>query len=125
VIALRIFGGLLAVAGLVLAFAPTLVSDPGPAPDLFEATERHVRWGLLIGIGGFLAWRTRLKPWWITALWFVFFGSAGYLVARLIGIAMVGPSVVMQWVWVAVEVLICAVIGGVLWWKRDADASAG
>lgn len=124
-VALRILGGLLAIAALVLAFAPTLVSDPGPAPDLFEATERHVRWGLLVGVGAFLVVRTKLRPFWITVLWLVFWLSAGYLVARLIGIGLEGAGSVMQWVWAAVELAICAVIGGVLYRKRDADAPAG
>lgn len=34
----QILGAGVAMVSPVLAFAPTLVHDPGPAPDLFEAT---------------------------------------------------------------------------------------
>lgn len=118
-IALRILGGVLVLAGLVLSVAPTLALDPGDAPDLFEAIERHVRWGLLIGIGLLLAVRTSLRPWRVTFAHLVCWVSAGYLVARLIGIAVEGASSGRQWLWVGVEVAICLVAGGYLVRKRD------
>ena len=119
VIALRILGGLLVIVGLVLAYEPTLVHDPGGDPDLFEAIERHVRWGLLAGLGALLAVRTKLRPWRVTLAHVVLWASAGYLAARLIGIAIEGASSGKQWMWVGVEAVICAVLGAYAWRKRE------
>jgi len=117
---LRIAGVLLVLVGLVLVVAPTLVSDPGPAPDTFEAVERHVRWGALIAVGALLVARTRLRPWLLTLAHVVLWVSVGYLVARLIGIALVGANDARQWMWVAVEAVLAAIAGAYVWRRRDA-----
>lgn len=112
---LQLLGAVIALASLVLVVMPTLVHDPGPAPDLFEATERHVRWGLGVSIGAaFLAspWR---RPWSVVAAWVVLCLSGGYLVARFVGIAIQGPSDLDQWALVVAEL----VVGGLAWlWIR-------
>ena len=107
---LRMLGVVLVVAGLVLVWAPTLVLDPGPPPDTFEAVERHVRWGALVGVGALLVARRHLRPWAVTIAAAVLCLDLGYLVARIIGIALAGTDSNRQWMWVAVEVVIAAVV---------------
>jgi cell division protein FtsW (lipid II flippase) len=116
--ALRIVGALLVVVGSVLVFAPTLVTDPGPAPDTFEAVERHVRWGGLIALGAFLIARTQLKPWALTLAHAVLWVCVGYLIPRLIGIALEGADSGTQWMWAALEAALAALAGAYLWKKR-------
>ena len=99
---------------------PTLVHDPGPAPDLFEATERHVRWGLGVALGGFVLVNRWRRPWSVLFAWLVFCLSGGYLLARFIGIAMEGPSDLKQWALVGVEVVLCGLAALWVWYRRAA-----
>ena len=107
-LALRIVGGLIALAGLALAFVPTLVHDPGPAVDTYAAIERRVWWGAMSGLGALLVVRTQLKPWKITIAHFVGWIVGGFLVARAIGLVLDGYDSGMQWVWTVVEIVIVA-----------------
>jgi hypothetical protein len=99
----RIVGGLVAVIGLVLAAAPTLVSDPGPAADTYEAIERRVWYGAIAGVGALVVARTRLRPWRDTLAHVVLWLVGGFLTARCIGLVLDGTDSGMQWVWVGVE----------------------
>lgn len=117
---LRALGVFAALASLVLVVSPTLVHDPGPAPDVFEATERHVRWGLGISLGALLFVNRWRRPWSVLFAWTVFCLSSGYLVARFIGMAIEGPTNQDQWVLVAVEVAVCAAAAFWIHRKRDA-----
>jgi len=116
-LALMGLGALMVVGGLVLVFVPVLVSDPGPAKDLFATIERRVRWGGLIGVGAFLVARSGLGPWRTTLLSFVFWIAGGYLLARFVGLALDGVGSGRQWMWVGVEVAIMVVAGFFLWRK--------
>lgn len=116
---------LLVVTGLVLSFAPTLVHDAGAAPDLFEAVERHARWGLLIAIGALLIARTRLRPWGITIAAVIVSVSLGYLVARVLGIMVEGSGSSKQWMYCGIEVVIALAGGAYLWRKRERQPDAG
>lgn len=118
---LRIAGAIAIVVGLVLAWAPTLVSDPGPAPDLFEAIERHTRWGGLIALGLMLNARTQLKPYRVTAAHAVLWLSTGYLVARGIGLALEGVGNRMQWLWFGIEVAL--IVGAAAYLRRKHAAA--
>ncbi len=119
---LRVVGGLLALAGFVLAFEPRLLMDLPVVDDRFEAVEQHVRWGLLSGVGLLLVFRTRLKPWGETlahaALWIVL----AYLIARFMGIAIEGGSD-RQWMWVVVEAALLVPLGGFLVWRERREAA--
>ncbi len=115
---LSLLGVALAAVSLVLVVAPALVHDPDPAPDLFEATERHVRWGLGISIGAMLfvgPWR---RPWSVVFAWFAFCVSGGYLLARFVGIAIEGPGDAKQWMLVGVEIVICGLAAAWIGWRR-------
>lgn len=120
-IALRVLGGCVAIAGVVLAIAPTLVSDPGPAADTYAAIERRVWWGAMTGFGALLVVRTRLKPWRITLAHFVGWVVAGFLLARVIGLVLDGMDSAMQWVWTVVEVVIVAIAA---WYVRSRSTAA-
>ncbi|MEM6993302.1 MAG: hypothetical protein AAF721_22510 [Myxococcota bacterium] len=109
---------------MVLSVAPTLAHDPGPAPDLFEAVERHARWGLPIGIGALLVGRTRLRPWSVTVASLVLSVTLGYLVARIIGISIEGVGSSRQWLYCGIEVVIGIAAGAFLWRKRGQKSEA-
>lgn len=118
--ALQVLGVVVALASLVLASAPTLVHDPGPAPDLFEATERHVRWGLGVGVGVLFVVNRWRRPWSVLIAWLAFCLSGGYLLARFVGMAIEGPSNHKQWMLVGVEIVICVITA--LWIRHRRDA---
>ncbi len=106
--ALRIVGGLIALVGLVLSCAPTLVHDPGPAVDTYEAIERRVWYGAMTGLGVLLIVRTQLKPWKTTLAHVVLWIVGGFLLARVIGLVLDGMDSQLQWVWTLVELVLCA-----------------
>lgn len=102
-------GVLIALASLVVAVAPQLVQDFDPTSDLFEATERHARWGLGVAVGAMLVVNQWRQSWSVTLAWAALCLSGGYLVATLIGMVIEGPSDVPHWVLVGVELVICGV----------------
>ncbi len=116
----QVLGAVAALVSLVIAFVPTLVHDPGPAPDLFEATERHVRWGLGVGLGAVFVVNRWRRPWSVLVAWLAFCVSGGYLLARFVGMALEGPTNLMQWVFVGVEILICGIAAAWIRHRRDA-----
>lgn len=118
---LRALGVCIAIAGVVLACAPTLVHDPGPAVDTYAAIERRVWWGAMTGLGALLIVRTRLKPWKITLAHVVGWIVAGFLLARVIGLVLDGWDSAMQWVWTVVEIVIVALAA---WYVRTRSLSS-
>ena len=117
---LRLLGGLLVVAGLVLVCAPTLVSDPGPAADTFAAIERRIPYGGIAGLGALFIARTQLRPWTVTVASVVLWVTTGLLVARCIGLVLDGADDQRQWLWVAVEAAIALAAGLYVRHRRDA-----
>jgi|SRR5690606_25566844 len=111
-IALKVVGGALIVAGVVLASNPELVSNKPIPSDTFEAIERRIPWGKLIGLGLVPFFHHQLRPWLPTLAATLSSLIVGYLIARFIGIALDG-SVVKQWQLVGVELVILAPL---LWW---------
>lgn len=105
---LKTVGLILFVVGAVLTYNPELVSSKAIANTAFEATERRILWGLLIGAGLLLLFHHQLQPWLLTLAATGFALTFGALVARFVGIAMDG-SVVKQWYWVGAELVILAV----------------
>ena len=107
---------LLAVAtiliGVVLVWNPELVSNKPVPSDAFEATERRIWWGLVIGFGTLLLFHHKLLPWVPTVAATCLSLLFGLLVARLIGVALDG-SIERQWVYVGIEIVILVPL---LWW---------
>lgn len=108
----RVIGVVVVIVGVTLAWSPELVSRK-PVPEAsFEATERRIWWGLIIGFGTLLLFHHQLRPWVVTV---AATGSAllfGLLVARLIGIVLDGP-VAKQWINVGIEVVVLVPL---VWW---------
>lgn len=123
-IALRVLGGVAVLVGLVLSVEPGFVTDFKPTDDLFERIERHVRWGLLVGIGLLFVVRTKRKPWGESIAHLVLWVVVGYLAMRFVGIALEGAGSEQQWILVAVEIAILPFPLSYLWWaRRRADAT--
>lgn len=118
---LRIVGAALLATGLVLAGAPSLVSDVGPAADTFAAVERRIPWGGLAGVGMLLLARTQLRPWAVTIVSAILWVTTGLLGARLLGLALDG-SHPRQWMWVAVELAVALGAAGYLRYHGRAHA---
>lgn len=112
---------MLVIAGLVLACAPTLVHDPGPAADTFAAIERRIPWGTLGGFGALLVARTQLRPWRTMIASLVMWVTLGILIARGIGLVLDGADDSMQWVWFGVEVAVIAAAAAYLGRARARD----
>lgn len=114
----RIFGIVLAVAGVVAAVFPSwfgfLTGGPGPPVDVFESIERRVRGGMVLGVGlAFLA-VTALRPWSTSIPSAIFWVMTGALAARLLGLILDG-TVPKQWLLVAIEAVVMAVAAFWLW----------
>ena len=120
----RVFGIALAVLGVVAAtflrwFGP-LTGGPEPPLDLFEAVERRVRAGMLLGVGLCFVAITALRPWSTSIPMAIFCFMTGALAARLLGL-LVDGTVPKQWLLVAVEAAAMAVAA--LWlWRSSGSA---
>lgn len=110
-IALVILGALAAV--FPHWFGP-LTGGPEPPPDLFEAVERRVRGGMLLGLGLCFLAIPALRPWSVSIPTALFYFMAGALAARLFGM-LVDGAVPKQWLLVAVEAGVMAVAAVWLW----------
>lgn len=110
--ALKVLGGMLILAGLVLASNPELVSHKAIPSDVFQAVERRIWWGLLIGLGCIPLFHHQWQPWGATVAGTLASLLFGLLIARFIGIALDG-SVAKQWLNVGIEIVIMAPL---VWW---------
>lgn len=79
-----------------------LTGGPGPAADTFEAIERRIRGGMLMGLGLVLVARTTLRPWSVTIASVLLYVLVGALVARILGLIIEGNDS-RQWLYVAIE----------------------
>lgn len=123
----RIFGIVLAVVGIVAAAFPhwfgPLTGGHEPTPDVFEAVERRVRGGMLLGVGLCFIAITALRPWSASIPTAIFYFMTGALAARLLGL-LVDGAVPKQWLLVAVEAVVMAVAAFWLWRSGGAAAWA-
>ena len=120
----RIVGIVLAVLGVVAAVSPKwfgpLTGGPEPPVDVFEAVERRVRGGMLLGVGLCFIAITALRPWSTSIPTAIFYFMTGALAARLLGLFIDG-TVRKQWLLVAVEVV--AMAGAAFWLGRSSGAT--
>ncbi len=114
----RIFGIVLAVLGVLAAIFPSwfapLTGGAAPAVDVFEAVERRVRAGMLLGVGLCFIAIPALRPWSTSVPTAILYFVTGALAARLLGIVVDG-AVSKQWLLVAVEAVIMAAAAFWLW----------
>ena len=120
----RIFGIVLAVVGVVVAIFPgwfgPLTGGPAAPVDVFEAVERRVRGGMVLGVGLAFIAVTALRPWSVSIPSAIFYFMTGALAARLVGIIVDGV-VPKQWALVAVEAVFMA--RAALWlWRSSGSA---
>lgn len=110
--AARVVGLIVLIAGIVIVANPELITQKPIPDDTFEAIERRIWWGLIIGAGLLLVFNRQWSPWLPTLLITVVALLTGLLTARIIGIVLDG-SLARQWFLVLVEVAIAAPL---LWW---------
>jgi hypothetical protein len=108
----RIFGIVLALVGVVAALFPgpfgTLTGGPLPPADVFEAVERRIRGGMVLGVGLAFVAVTSLRPWSTSLPTALVCFLAGVLAVRLLGLFVDGIDP-RQWLWVAAEALLIAI----------------
>ena len=115
---LRILGVVLAVVGVVVAAFPNwfgpLTGGPEPPVDVFEAVERRVRGGMVLGVGLIFIAVTALRPWSVSIPSAIFYFMTGALAARVLGLILDGV-VPKQWALVAVEAVFMTLAALWLW----------
>ncbi|MEL7370593.1 MAG: hypothetical protein AAFN74_16860 [Myxococcota bacterium] len=121
----RVFGFILAVLGIVIAAFPGwfgfFTGGPELPADVYQAVERRVRGGMVLGVGlGFIA-VTALRPWSMSIPLAIFYLMTGALAARLLGM-LVDGTVPKQWLLVAVEAAVMTLVA--LWLWRSGGASS-
>ena len=108
----------MAVVGVVAAVFPNwfgaLTGGPEPPVDVFEAVERRVRGGMVLGVGLVFIAVTALRPWSTSIPSAIFYFMVGALAARILGL-LVDGTVPKQWLWVAVEAAVMTVAALWLW----------
>lgn len=116
--AFRILGIVLAVVGVVAAIVPgwfgPLTGGPEPPADVFQAVERRVRGGMVLGVGLILIAVTALRPWSTSIPSALFYFMTGALAARILGL-LVDGVVPRQWLLVGAEAIIMALAAFWLW----------
>jgi len=115
---LRLFGVVLAALGVVATVYPAwfgpLTGATEPTLDLFEAVERRVRGGMVLGVGlAFIAVPT-LRPWSTSIPSALLYFMTGALAARLYGMVLDGAAS-KQWLLVGVEAVVMALAAFWLW----------
>ncbi len=91
-----------------------LTGGPEPAADTFEAVERRVRGGMVLGLGLALIARTELRPWSVTIASVLFYVLLGALLARILGLIIEGIDP-RQWMYVAIETFLMTLAALWLW----------
>lgn len=114
----RIFGIVLALVGVMATvfphWIPPLTKATEPTLDTFEAIERRVRAGMLLGVGLAFIGVTNLRPWSISIPSAIIYGACGAVAARVFGI-MVDGAVPKQWQYLAIEAGIITLAALWLW----------
>lgn len=120
---LRVVGFVLVVAGAIAAAFPgwfgPLTGGPGPPPDVYEAIERRIRGGMVLGVGLSLVAIPALRPWSTSIPSAILYFMTGALAARLYGLIFDGSDP-KQWLWVAVEAAAMTLAALWLWYSSKA-----
>lgn len=119
----HIVGITLAILGALAAVFPHWFGPLTGAPptDLFEAVERRVRGGMVLGVGLCFLVVPSLRPWSVSIPTALFYFMVGALAARLFGMVVDG-TVAKQWLLVAVEAAVMT--GAALWLWRSAGSAS-
>lgn len=101
----------LAAFGLVMIFSPLEVAEVLNRPPTSKPAMINLRasWGgLVLGLGGLLAWLPALRPWRRTVIGALGWVMTGVGFARLCGFVLDGGPDTKQWIWLVGEILIAA-----------------
>ncbi|QHJ10702.1 hypothetical protein FX988_00922 [Paraglaciecola mesophila] len=115
-IILQVVGFIILFLGGVLSYNPELVSSKPIPVDTFQAVERRVRWGFLMGTGMLLIFHHQITPYFFTVAALGMTLTLGALISRVMGIVLDG-SVLRHWMWVAIELIM--VIGFGIWYAKQ------
>jgi len=112
---LRLIGLIVIAMGLVITINPEWITQKSVPENTFDAVERRIWWGLIIGLGCLLMFHHTLMPWQATVAATLASLLFGLLIARLIGICLDG-SVTKQWLYVFIEILMLLPL---IWWYKS------
>lgn len=112
----KIAGIIFLGAGFILTIKPGFFGKFLTSPDAYQIIEKRARWGMLIGLGGFMLFYTNWTSWGpiITALLASL--TAGIIIARLTGLVLDG-FFTKQLYWLLTE-LAALLSLGILYWKQ-------
>ncbi|GAB3953393.1 hypothetical protein GCM10028805_37020 [Spirosoma harenae] len=113
---LKLVGVGLLATGLVFAIKPDFFGKFSTSPDAYQMIEKRVKWGLLIGMGGFMIAYTNWASWNLLATALLLSITLGIIIARLIGFALDG-FFTKQFYWLLIEI-VAFISFGVLYWKQ-------
>ena len=114
----RILGIVLAIVGVVASAFPSwfgpLTGGPEAPADVYEAIERRVRGGMVLGLGLMFIGIPSLRPWSASIPLVILYFMTGALAARLLGLIVDG-AVPKQWLLVAIETGAMTLVALWLW----------
>ncbi|UFH57796.1 DUF4345 family protein [Spirosoma sp. KNUC1025] len=113
---LKLAGVGLLVTGLLLAIRPDFFGKFSTSLNAYQMIEKRVKWGVLIGMGGFMIVYTNWVSWNLLASALLLSITLGIILARLIGFALDG-FFTKQSYWLLIEI-VALVIFWLLYWKQ-------
>lgn len=113
-LAVKVLGAMLALAGLLLAMLPGLLVELSSGKDRFAAIETRTRFGAMGGLGVGLSILEAFSPWNYALAYLAFWTTIGFFAARVVGLLLDGyhPK---QIKWLAVEIFAAACLAYYLW----------
>jgi hypothetical protein len=112
----KISGVIFLSAGFILAIKPDFFGKFSTSLDAYQMIEKRVKWGMLIGLGGFMIFYNNWTCWGLTATALLASLTFGVILARLTGMVLNG-FLAKQLYWLLIE-LVALVIITLLYWKQ-------
>ncbi|WP_420151058.1 hypothetical protein [Spirosoma sp.] len=113
---LKLVGIGLLVTGLVLAIKPDFFGKFSTFLNAYQMIEKRVKWGVLIGMGGFMIVYNNWISWNLLITALLLSITLGIIVARLIGFVLDG-FFIKQFYWLLIEI-VALIIFWLLYWKQ-------
>ncbi|TDE15638.1 hypothetical protein [Dyadobacter psychrotolerans] len=114
---IKISGGILLTAGFILAIRPDLFFRFPATIDGYVMIEKRVKWGFVIGFGGFMVFYNDWTSRGLTVIALLVSLTLGIIIARLIGFALDG-FYIKQLYWLLMELAVL-IIFGFFYWKQN------
>jgi len=106
----------LLISGFILAIKPDLFCKFSASIDGYQMIEKRVKWGFLIGFGGFIMFPQNLASWGLLVTALLTSATIGIIIARLTGFALDG-FFTKQLYWLLME-LVALIVFGFFYWKQ-------